>query len=68
LPNWQSVGGLLYLVAGFGLGGDQDGNEELIRFQSELDAALPKIALLAKRGTELRRHPQKPLDLANQPG
>ena len=62
LPDWQSVEGLLHHIAVLSSGLDGD-EKQRFSFLEELEEKLPKIALLAKRGTELRRRPYKPLNL-----
>jgi hypothetical protein len=66
LPEWQSKSGLLYRVAGLGLDVDEEGNGGCAQFERDLAAAMPKIALLARRGTALRSLEQGLLILAEE--
>lgn len=62
LPKWQSEFGLLYHVAGLGLGGDKNG-KGVAAFERDLAAVTPKIKELAKRGTATWDDTVGPLDL-----
>jgi hypothetical protein len=64
LPNWQSEFGLIYRVIGIGFG--EDGEDAFAAFERNLTAIIPKIELLARRGTALRDEAQVRLDVASE--